>query len=66
MSRGFWFQNNIDCLLLLNSFFHADSIDHQFKVPQDLWRLLAHKGLHSRIGQQLGKVTLGEDQIQEV
>ena len=55
-SCGFGFRNNIIGVLLLNGLFHADGVDHQFKVFKDLWLLAPNKGFDGFIGEQFGEI----------
>ena len=51
---------------LLDRLFHANSIQDQLKLLENLGRVARDKGSHGVIGEQLSKVALGNDEIQQL
>ena len=52
--------------MLLYRFFHADGVHDQFQVCQDFRLVAADIAFDGFVGQQLGQVALGHDQVKQV
>ena len=52
--------------LLLHRFFHADGVHYQLQVGQDFRLMPADVALDGPVGQQLGQIALGHNQVEQV
>ncbi len=52
--------------LLLHCLFHADGVHHQFKMLEDFGFVAGDVAFDDFVAEQLGQVTLGEHQVQQV
>lgn len=58
--------HHIAGLLFLHGLFHAHCVNHQFEVLQNLGLVPVDVAIDGFIGQQLGEIALGQNQVQKV
>jgi len=50
---------------LLARLFHAERVEYQFELREDLGGMARDVGAHRLVGKKLSKLTLGNDEVQK-